>query len=309
MASAKKPSTGTPVPRASKKLTIGFGDLASVQIGYGPFADESRKKIKGKLVCPIHGIPGIQYRYLCSGGTPDEHVLEKKPASGYPNPDKPDEYVLVDKSVLDEIAESNDGTIQVKSYVPLDSIDSTYLDQTFLVWPEPTSAFNEETFDLFAAVFKEDKVAAVATVVLGGQTVQVILNWSDAQETVVLRACLFESQIRRESINLVKQGVANRGHEFSDAHFDLVRQVMALRPGEFDAGEIDDTYTPMLEDAIRASAGGREYVPTQDPVTAAAEPATDLLASLRESVAKAKAGDKKPAAKKPAAKSRAKAPA
>lgn len=287
-------ATKSATPKATKKLTLSFGELMSAPIGYAPIADEARKKIKGKLTCPEHG-PGVQYSYVCGKGGSHEHVLESRPDSAYPHPDDSTKYVFVDKAVREEIAEEGTGMIDVQHYVDLDSVNPTYLDQTYLVWADAQNPVQQQTYDLFLAVLREDRKAAVATIVLGGQTVQIVLHFDEREGVPVFHTCLLESQLRRGNIDLVRAGIEDSG--FSDEYLALARQVMASKEGEFDVTEVTDTYTPMFEDAIRAAANGSEFVVEKTQETAA--PAGDLLAALKTSVEKAKASTAKPK-KKPA---------
>jgi len=93
-----------------------------------------------------------------------------------------------------------------------------------------------------------------------------------------------------------------RGAKFDEHSVALARTIMDSLAGDFDPSEVEDTYTPKLESAIRSVAKGKPYVPAT-PV-AEARPVVDLLGALQASVAaaKAKGGTKRPTPKKPAAK-------
>jgi DNA end-binding protein Ku len=303
----KAKAAATPTPRSNQKLAIGFGTGMTAHVGYKAIADEARSPIKAQYVCPEHG-PGCKQRYMCSPGTPQEHLMpEGLPPKGYPNPDDPSQLVIVNKADLDEIAEQKDGIIEVKAYVDVDTIDPIYFAKTHFLWPQAGIPLNEQTFDVFAAALRVDRKAAVATVVLAKQTVQIVIHWSDELGTLVFHTCYFNSQIRQADAEIIKAGAVSRDATISNDHLKLARMVIEMNAGEFDASEVDDTYTPKLEAVIRASAKGTKYVPVvvdAEPVA----PAADLLGALQASVEAAKTA-KKPAAKKPAAKSRAKQPA
>ena len=304
MATATK-KVGLPTPRATQKLTLGFGSLASCEIGIGVFADEAKTKVKGMRVCHEHG-PGLQQRHLCSAGTKDEHYLDGWPETGYPHPDNPDQYVIVDKSVLDEISATKTGVVEITDFVDVDSIDPIYYDKTYLMWAQQDKPLSVKIYDLFARTMRDDRKAGIATLVLGKHNVQIVIRWSEAMNTLVLHTCYFNSQIRLHDVELIRSGVEARAQEFVADEFKLAREIISMNEGEFDASEVDDTYTPMLEDAIRAAAGGKAFTPAERTEPTAA-PAADLLGALKASVEQAKS-KAKPAAKKPAAKPRTKQP-
>jgi len=287
----------TPVPgRATRNLTIGFG-LVSVPVSIKPIAESSRP-VSGKYVCPQHG-PNVAQRYLCSEGTPQEHLLSQgEQVTAYEHPDKKGEYVVVEKDVLTSIEEEKTGNIAVTQIVDEKEIDPLFYVQAYLVWPQPGQ---EQRYDLFSATLREQGRAAVATIVLTKQTQTLVIRWSETTQTLVAHTCRFESQIRWADAQLVSNYASERP-ALSDEELELARFVMESMYGEFHPGELVDNFTPLMQDAIRSAASGVTFTAATPVVVAA--PKDDLLEALKASVVAAKGP-----VKKPAAKSRAKAKA
>lgn len=287
-------------PRASANLMIQFG-LVGVPIAMKPISDSGRS-VSGKYVCPQHG-PNLQQRYFCSEGTPQEHLLESaEQVTAFEHPDKKGEFVVVESSVISQLAEQRSGEVSVEKIVDAKAIDPIFYDKTYLCWPQKGG---ETAFELFASVLRDEGKAAVATVVLSKQTATLVLRWSETAGTLVAHTCRFESQMRWDDIELATIEELKPEKK----HLAAAKALMATLDGEWAPGEVVDLYTPVLQDAIRSSAAGGTFEIEERP---APVPAEDLLDALTASVEKAqgKAPTKrKSAAKKKAPAKRAKAKA
>lgn len=287
----------------SNKLNLVFG-MVEIPIRYKPLADAKAGGVPAKLMCEKHHSTLNNGPRICSRGTADEHTVETGDVvKGYPNPDSPKELVIVDPSVLDEYAESRTGEAEITKIVN-DDIDAGWYEKTYLVDAGGDSPSAARRFDLFTTVLREGRKAAVVAAVFSKQTRTVVFRWSDEFDCLIAHVCRFESQVRLENVEIVK-ATAERRTKPSEEELGLARQILSSLEGEFDPGEVQDTWTPAVQDAIRQVANGK-------PVTKAAaaakkvEPANDLLDALKASVEAAVKPVKKPAAKKPAAKTRAK---
>lgn len=285
-----------PVPgRATRNLTIGFS-FVSVPVSIKPIA-ESGRAVSGKYVCPQHG-PNIAQRYLCSEGTPQEHLLAQgEQVTAYEHPDKKGEYVIVESDVLKALEEEKTGEVEVSQIVDAESIDPLFFDKSYLVWPQPGK---EKYYDLFAATLREQGRAAVSTVILTKQTVTLVIRWSETTQTLVAHTTRFESQVRWADAKLVSDYAGERPAP-KEAELELARQVMESLYGEFQPGEMVDNFTPLMQEAVRSAASGITFAPATvaAPVVSQGD---DLLDALKASVAAAK----KAPAKKAPAKSRVK---
>lgn len=280
--------TAAPAPSRGSKLTLGFG-LVNVPIAFKPLA-ETERPVPGKMACPEHG-PHLTQGYTCCVGTEHEHpISNSETVRVFPHPDHGDTYVQVDPSVIEEFAEARTGAAQIERVVDAFSIDPAYIDRTHLVWPQ---AGGEAAFDLLTAVLRREGKAAVATTVLNKQTRMIVFRWSDEFGCLLAHVLRFSSRLRHGEAELVKAGAASRSAP-ADEMVEAAARLFASLEGEFDASEVEDEYTPLMQSAIRAAAEGRSFEPAEK-ATAPVASADDLMAALTASVAAAKPK----AAKKP----------
>jgi DNA end-binding protein Ku len=274
MSAKTKAVTG---PGRGSKLTLGLG-LVNVPVAYKPL-NETQRPVPGKLMCPEHG-PQLAQGYTCCSGTEHEHAIESAEiVKGFPHPDDPATFVPVDPAVLEEIAESRTGSAQIERIVDASSIDAAYFEKVYLVWPQEGG---EAAFDLLAAVLKTEGKAAVTTTVMSKQTRTLVFRWSDELECLLAHVCRFDSQIRHHDVEIVKNATSARPAAPAE-QLHAARMLLTSLEGEFDATEVDDEYTPLLRDAIRAAASGATFE-TKKAASAPAASATDLMASLMASL-------------------------
>jgi DNA end-binding protein Ku len=281
----------TAVLDRSSKLSLGFG-LVSIPIRYKALA-ESKKPISGKLICPEHKETTPQL-YQCGKGTDHEHLLTRgETISAYPHPDDKNQLVVVDPDVQKEFELSRTGEAAIESVVDVERIDPIYFDTTYLVDADNEGADAGLRFDIFAHTLRDEKKAAVTTTVINKQTRTVVFRWSETLDCLVAHVCRFESWIKLGEVQGVKDRASHR--EAPPAQMlEMGKQFFATLPNEFDPSEVDDQWTPMMQDAIRQAAGGK-VVKTKTAKVAPAKPASDLMAALTASV---EAAQKKPAAKR-----------
>ena len=267
-------------PSGGRKLTLGFG-LVSVPVAMEPLAD-SAAPIPGKGMCPLHG-PTLNMQSVCSRGSAWEHVVpNEEKLTGYPHPNDPKRYVVVDAEVVKSLSEDRTGLAAVESMVDVATIDPGYLDKAYLVWPQPGG---ERAFDLLATVLREEGKAAAVTAVLSKQTQTILFRWSQQFGCVLGHVVRFEQQIRHADVELVRTAAAQRPAPIP-AELAVARQVFATLEAEFEPGEVQDRITPLLQAAIMAAADGTVFEITEAsaPVTGAG----DLMAALQASLAAVK---------------------
>lgn len=290
MAAVRKPA----VPRGTK-LSLGFG-LMTVPV-HMKLMHETSKPVPGKGLCPVHGNT-LSTRTVCSAGTPDEHVLDTgEKVIGYPHPDDRSTFVPVDAEWLKSLEEAKTGTAQIEAVVDPATIDSVYLGQTFLVWAQTEG---EMLFDLLCELLRTENKAAVVSTVRARQTQMIAFRWSHELGCLIGQIVRYANETRWADIDLVREAAAKRATKVDKTMLGLARQVLeTLGADEFAAGEVQDEWTPILEDAIRQTAEGGEItivVPTVVPTTGP----EDLMAQLKASVEAAPTKKKAPAKKQKA---------
>ena len=175
--------------------------------------------------------------------------------------------------------------------VDVKTIDPAYFGQTFLVWPQEGG---EQQFDLLAAVLEKNGKAAVVTAVLSKQTATIVFRWSSELGCMVAHAIKYETQIRHRDASIVI-AAGNERPAVQPKMLKMAAELLAPLEGEFDAGDVQDTYTPMLNDLIRAVDQGVTFDAPE--VIEEKAPVLDLMAALEASVAAQKPA-RKPAARK-----------
>ena len=262
------------------KLTIGFG-LVNVPLTMR-LIREPKRSVSGRMLCPTHLQP-ITTAYRCGESCDHEHLLGRGEAvTGYARPDDPASFVVLDDGVLDEIAEERTGTASIERVCPVNEIDPIYFTKPYLLDPQKGG---EQGFDLLATVLREDGNAAVANVVLSKSTVMLVICWSNELGALVGHVCEYADRIRWHDVEAVKSAAAKRPVPEA-AYLDIARQLLGDLSGSFDAGEVEDTYTTGLVDAIAAAASGKPR--TVVAKTASVAPAGDLMAALTASLQAAK---------------------
>lgn len=276
-------------PDRGSKLTLAFG-LVNIPVRYKPLAEAS-SPISAKLNCPDHFGVKLTQGYTCSVGTADEHPIDRADiVKGYPHPDTK-EMVQVDPAVIEEFAEARTGNAAIEKIVDASTIDPGFFEKTLIVWPGDGGA---DAFDLFASALREEGKAAVTTTVISKQTKTVIFRWSEEFDCLLAHVCSFASQLRLGDVGLVRNGTAERVPP-PKAQITAAKALLATLEGEFDPAEVDDEYTPAVQDAIRQIAkSGKIAAPKAGKPVAKAD---DLMASLMASIDVSK---KAPAKKKAA---------
>ena len=283
---AEKPS---PTPRPTGSMTIGFG-MVNVAVSYRSLVDNARP-VPGKGLCPVHG-DALKSVSLCSQGTGDEHVLANTDKlTAYPHPDDPGRLVVVDAEAVKSLSEARSKYGEITSVVDATSIDSAYTEKALLFWPQ---AGAEQAFDLLAAVLKAEGKAAIVEVVMYKQTEKLAVRWHEELGCLVGETIRFEQKIRHADAELVRRAAEERG-EVDERMLAAAKPLLDAMGGVFDADEAQDTWTPLMQDAIRAADKGETF---EAPAQPEAAPVIDLMEALRASVEAAKPKAEKPKGRK-----------
>jgi len=301
-AKAAKPKK-SPMPKSGARLSLGFG-LMTVPVSM-KLLHETTKPIPGKGLCPVHASQfgaTLSTKTVCGAGCEHEHELDTgEKATGYLHPDDKSRYVIVDQEWLKSLEEEKTGTAQIEAVIDPDTLDPVYLGQVFLVWAQEGG---EALFDLLCELLRTEGKAAVVSTVRAKQTQMIAFRWSNELGCLVGQVVRYSNELRYADVDLVTAAAADRGTKVDKTMLGLAKQLLeTLGADEFDAGEVKDEWTPVLEEAIRRSDDGSVIEITVPNAVPTAGP-TDLLAALQASVAAAPAktaAKKKAPARKPKA--------
>ena len=268
-------------PTGGSKLVLGFG-LVNVPVAMKPLM-ETRRRTAGRILCTTHVQP-IKTRYMCGEGTEHEHLLEQgENATGYPVPGAAEEFVILEPSALEELAEERTGRCEIERVVPFAEIDPIYLGKAYLCYPQKGAG---QAFDLIAESLRRSGSALVATTVLSKQTVMIVVRWCAELGCVVSHVGEFAENVRTGDLALTTAGAHARG-EVDEAMLEAAEPLLASLAGEFDPTAVEDTYTVALDEAIAQAAAGTPREAKAAPVVDAK--VVDLMEALKASVVAVKA--------------------
>jgi DNA end-binding protein Ku len=246
---------------------------------------ECRTPIRQKRWCPTHE------REV----GPDEIVKGWEVAKG--------EFVIVEDADLEAIQLQDDSrAIEITRFVPLDEVDSVYLDRTYYLAPS-SQANARRPYVLLLESMKRAEMGAMGRFVLRGAEYFCLIR--PKGDALALETLFLAEDVRSQAE--IEEAVSET--KVQEAELELASQVMQSLVGDFDPGDLESEYRRDLRAMLEAKLSGQEIKKPEEPVEEA--PVVDLMEALKASVAAAqtrsssksdgKAAAKKPAARKPRA--------
>jgi DNA end-binding protein Ku len=282
--------------RTSWNGSLSFG-LVSIPVGLAPATKPAARQsdvsfrllhrecatpIKQKRWCPTHDREVTQ----------DEIVRGFEIAKG--------QFVIVEDADLEAIERHDDSrSIEIRQFVPDESVDPIYFDRHYYLVPGSTAA-QRRPYALLLEAMRETETAAVGRFVRAGRESLCLVR---ARGEALALETLFVSEDVYSQAEIA-EAVAEA--DVKEPELQLARQVIESLAGEFDPAELKSEYRRDLRALLDAKMRGEEIAEPE----AVEEPAqvVDLMEALKASVAAAKQGEPaKPARGKSKSKARAKA--
>ncbi|RFB95101.1 Ku protein [Rhizobium leguminosarum bv. trifolii] len=119
-------------------------------------------------------------------------VKDENEAKGYARGEN--DYIILTDDDLDRVALDTVKTIDIEKFVPVDSIEWTYLEKPYYLMPD--DPVGNEAFAVIRDAMKADKVLGVSKLVMGRRERAVILEPRD--EGIVLWSLRFGDEVRSE---------------------------------------------------------------------------------------------------------------
>lgn len=274
-----KKNASLPMPRASAKITLMFG-MVSIPIAMRPLAGDRKKDVAGRLLCPEHKEP-LKQLYQCEHDPEKPHSMTKgDTVTGYETAPDSGAYVTLDDAVIESLVADREQAATIRSFVPTSKIDPVYYEKQYTIWPQDGAG---TPYDLFLLALRSEDLSAILSATISRQTRTFAVRWCEPQGCLVISLLHFDSDLRWEDGQAISAGVEARSGAITDEHVTMARSLVQSLLGEFDSGEITDTYTEALREAITAAAAGKQ--PTAAKPKQVQEQGVDLLASLKASVA------------------------
>jgi DNA end-binding protein Ku len=278
--------------------SLSFG-LVSIPVGLAPATKPAARQsdvsfrllhrecstpIKQKRWCPTHDREVTQ----------DEIVRGFEIAKG--------QFVIVEDADLEAIERHDDSrSIEIRRFVPDESVDAIYFDRHYYLVPAPTAA-QRRPYVLLLEAMRQTETAALGRFVRAGRESLCLVR---ARGDALALETLF---VAEDVYSQAEIAEAVEETDVKDSELELARQVIDSLAGDFEPSELTSDYRRDLKVLLEAKLSGEE-IAVPEPVDEEA-PVIDLMAALKASVAAAKKGDgeKKPArAKAKSSRSRARA--
>ncbi len=255
--------------------SISFG-LVSIPVGLAPATTpaarqsdvsfrmlhrECRTPIRQKRFCPVHE-QEVEV---------DEIVKGWEVSKG--------EFLVVEDAELEAIERSSDSrSIDITSFVPLESVDPIYLDRTYFLVPAAQQAARRP-YVLLLQAMGETGMAGIGRFVQAGKEKLCLIR---PKGDVLALETLF---LAEDVYSQAEIGEVARETEVKEAELTLARQVIESLVSDFEAEEaLVSEYRRDLRSLLERKLQGEELArPEPVPET----PVLDLMEALRRSVAEA----------------------
>ncbi|MGH3712151.1 MAG: Ku protein [Micromonosporaceae bacterium] len=284
------------MPRAIWKGAISFG---LVSIGVKLYSATEEKDIRFHQVHRTDG-GRIRYKRVCE--VDGEEVTYDDIAKGYDLGGG--ETVILTDDDFAELPLPTSRAIEVLEFVPAEQVDPILYAKSYHLDADGQAA--KPYVLLRDALENSDRVAIVKVAIRQREQLAVLRVRDDV---LVMHTMLWPDEVRTAEFEFLEEDISPRPQELAMAE-SLIDSMTA----DFDPDEYVDNYRAALQEVIDAKVAGREVVAVEPEEEKPA--AVDLMAALRASVERAKAGrsggEEKPkkaaskAASKPAKKAAAK---
>lgn len=265
--------------RATASAVIGFG-LVSIPIKL--FLSAKEERFSFNMISPKGN--RLKQQYIDAGTS--EIVEQSDTKKGYEF--AKGQYVTFTKEEFEALRAAKDNRIEIKEFVPVDSIGPLRIDKSQYSTPKDGG---DRAYRLLWEIMQNKGLAAVGIYATHGKEHLVALA-PDPEKGLVLHQLYYDQEMRSFENDCAKV-------ELSDAERDMAGQLIAqLTKDEFDASNYRDQFGERVLAAVASKRADANFT-----VAAAADgdgnTVVDLFEQLKASMDKAK--DKKTAPKKKAA--------
>jgi DNA end-binding protein Ku len=217
----------------------------------------------------------VRVRKYCE--VEDREVSNVEIGKGYPL--TKDTIIPVLDEELREMPLPTAKAIEIEAFVPADSIDPIRIGEGYYLQPDGRVA--AKPYKLLVQALERSSKVAVAKFAWSGRERLGLLRVRD--DVIVLHAMRWPDEIRDPS------ELAPKAVELTDDEIAEAQQLIdSLSRDDLDGPEFEDHYTEAVAEVIEAKREGHELPETPEQEAPAGK-VVDLMAALKESVAKARA--------------------
>jgi DNA end-binding protein Ku len=254
-------------PRAIASLTISFGLVAIPVKLYS--ATVPSERISFNLLRKKDGSRVKQQYTAVNDGKP---VDRSEMTKGYEF--AKDQYVMFSPEELKALEDTTTHSIDIEQFVPLDSVDPVYFDETYYLAPDKGGA---KPYALLASALRKAKLCALGRWVSRGKEHIVIIR--PIGDALAMHQLHFQAQVRDiKDLGVDSAKVSESELKLAD---QLINQLSAKR---FDPNQYRDEFHDRVEAAVQKKVQGKEVSLAEPPVPSNRGNVIDLMHALKASL-------------------------
>jgi DNA end-binding protein Ku len=260
--------------KMARSVWTGFLSFGLVNVPVGLFAATRDQSLHFNQ---LHKGTSHRIRYKKVDEVTGEEVSNDDIVSGYEI--GKDEYVILDKEELKEVAPGRSELIEITDFVDLEEIDPVYFKQTYYLAPRGKGS--DHAYALLRQAMGDTSKVAIATFVMRDKEHLVAVRPGD--DVLIVETMYFSDEIRdaKSELDSLPQNGEVKGREL-----DIAKQLVNSLSTDWQPEKYKDTYRERVEALIDEKRKGHEVVIHHE--TAPKSNVVDLMAALEASVAKAK---------------------
>ena len=264
------------MPRSIWKGTISFGMVALPVRLY--LATESSSKISFNLLCPEHKAR-IKNKRWCPEG--DHEVAWSDAVRGFEY--EKSSYVVLEDNDLDDLPLASSKSIDIAGFIKDEELPGPlYYQSAYYLEPEKSA---QKPYALLKQTLEKTKRVAIAKFALRDRERLVSVRALDG--ALVMNTLHWPDEIRSSEDLDIPEDV-----KVSAAELKMAENLVEMMASEFEPDDFKDEYKEAVMKVVRAKVEGREDL-VEAPEVEAETTVVDLMAALKASVERAKAGEKK----------------
>ncbi len=270
------------MPRSIWKGTISFGMVALPVRLY--LATETGSKISFNLLCPEHKAR-IKNKRWCPEG--DHEIAWSDAVRGYEY--EKGSYVVLEDNELDDLPLASSKSIDIAGFIKDEELPGPlYYQSAYYLEPEKSA---QKPYALLRKTLEKTKRVAIAKFALRDRERLVSVRALDG--ALLLNTLHWPDEIRATDDLDLPDDV-----KVSAAELKMAENLVEMMATAFEPEDFKDEYKEAVLKVVRAKVEGREDL-VEAPEAETETTVVDLMAALKASVERAKAGEKK---RKPASK-------
>ena len=235
-------------------------------------AVESKNNISFKQLHKEDNGP-IGYSKVCK--VCDEKVPYADIVKGYEY--EPDNYVIIEKSDLDNIKLKSNRVIEIEAFVDINEVHPSRYENVYFVGPNGDVA--TKTFNLFSKTLKGSKKAGIGRLILRDKEDVVLVTEHEGGLMMYKLRYPYEVRDIKNIPNL-------KDEDIDEAQLKLAEQLVESLTKKFEDVNFEDRYRDALLELVEQKVSGKEIVNISE--TEVETPVVDIMAALKQSIDAAK---------------------